>query len=73
MIDRVWWIWQMQNPEERQYGETALMGTLTFLDSPPTRNATFSDTLDYFYAAGPSITIKDAMSTVAGPFCYVYA
>lgn len=63
----------MQNPEERQYGETALMGTLTFLDSPPTRNATFSDTLDYFYAAGPSITIKDAMSTVAGPFCYVYA
>lgn len=72
MIDRVWWMWQMQHPEERQYGETALMGTLTFLDSPASRNTTFNDTLDYAYAAGPPITIQEVMSSVAGPFCYVY-
>ncbi|KAJ0122646.1 hypothetical protein J7T55_003161 [Diaporthe amygdali] len=72
MIDRVWWLWQMQNPQERQYGGTALMGTRTFMNSPESSNTTFEDALEYGYAAGPPIAIKDAMSTVAGPFCYVY-
>lgn len=72
MIDRVWWIWQMQDPQERQYGATALMGTVTFLNTPESENTTFSDLLDAGYAADTVITIQDAMSTVAGPFCYVY-
>ncbi|KAK2597212.1 hypothetical protein N8I77_013073 [Diaporthe amygdali] len=72
MIDRVWWLWQMQNPQERQYGGIALMGTRTFMNSPESSNTTFEDALEYGYAAGPPIAIKDAMSTVAGPFCYVY-
>ncbi|KAL1873568.1 hypothetical protein Daus18300_003935 [Diaporthe australafricana] len=72
MIDRVWWLWQMQNPQERQYGETAVMGTQTFMNQPASSNATLEDTLEYGYSAGPPIAIKDAMSTVAGPFCYVY-
>lgn len=72
MIDRTWWLWQMRDPEERQYGDTALMGTLTFLDSPASRNTTFDDLLDYGYAAGPALKIEEVMSTVAGPFCYVY-
>lgn len=62
----------MQNPQERQYGETAVMGTQTFMNKPESSNATFEDTLEYGYSAGPPIAVKDAMSTVAGPFCYVY-
>lgn len=62
----------MQNPQERQYGETALDGTVTFLNTPASENTTFADTLDAGYAADSVITIQDAMSTVAGPFCYVY-
>ncbi|KAI5918141.1 Di-copper centre-containing protein [Camillea tinctor] len=72
MIDRVWWIWQMQEPASRRYGDVALMGTNTFLDSPPSANTTFDDYVDYGYAAGPPRRIKELMSTTDGPFCYVY-
>ncbi|KAK1451882.1 hypothetical protein CMEL01_06456 [Colletotrichum melonis] len=71
MIDRVWWMWQMLSPEERQYGATALSGTNTFLDQPPSANTTMDDVLQYGWV-GESLKIRDAMSTVAGPFCYVY-
>ncbi|KXH47483.1 hypothetical protein CNYM01_02857 [Colletotrichum nymphaeae SA-01] len=71
MIDRVWWMWQMLSPQERQYGATALSGTNTFLDQPPSANTTMDDVLQYGWA-GESLKIWDAMSTVAGPFCYVY-
>ncbi|WDK13942.1 hypothetical protein CGRA01v4_05223 [Colletotrichum graminicola] len=72
MIDRVWWMWQMLSPQERQYGETALAGTNTFLDQPPSANATMDDFLGYGYVGAEPIKIRDTMSTVAGPFCYVY-
>ncbi|KAK2009616.1 Di-copper centre-containing protein [Colletotrichum eremochloae] len=72
MIDRVWWMWQMLSPQERQYGETALAGTKTFLNQPPSANATMDDFLEYGYVGAEPIKIRDAMSTVAGPFCYVY-
>ncbi|KAK1545570.1 hypothetical protein CPAR01_03072 [Colletotrichum paranaense] len=71
MIDRVWWMWQMLSPEERQYGATALSGTNTFLDQPPSANTTMDDVLQYGWV-GESLKIRDALSTVAGPFCYVY-
>ncbi|KAJ0325721.1 hypothetical protein COL5a_007228 [Colletotrichum fioriniae] len=71
MIDRVWWMWQMLSPQERQYGATALGGTNTFLDQPPSANTTMDDVLQYGWV-GESRKIRDAMSTVAGPFCYVY-
>ncbi|KAK1729306.1 hypothetical protein CaCOL14_002587 [Colletotrichum acutatum] len=71
MIDRVWWMWQMLSPPERQYGVTALGGTNTFLDQPPSANTTMDDVLQYGWV-GESLSIRDAMSTVAGPFCYVY-
>ncbi|KAF4819633.1 Tyrosinase-like protein orsC [Colletotrichum siamense] len=72
MIDRVWWMWQMLSPEERQYGDIALSGTNTFLDQPPSANTTMDDFLEYGWVGGEPLKIRDAMSTVAGPFCYVY-
>lgn len=72
MIDKVWWMWQMQNAEERTSGSTALAGTLTFLNSPPSRNARLDDYNEYGYAAGPPRQIKELLSTTAEPFCYIY-
>ncbi|KAI9163137.1 Tyrosinase-like protein orsC [Paramyrothecium foliicola] len=72
MIDRVWWIWQTLCPSQRMRGEAAISGTRTFFNQPPSPNATLEDLLDYGFAAGPPLQIKDALSTLAGPFCYVY-
>jgi tyrosinase len=72
MIDRVWWIWQSLNPSERARGESAIAGTRTFFNMPPSENATLDDLLEYGYAAGPPIPIRDALDTLSGPFCYVY-
>ncbi|KAI4674983.1 uncharacterized protein J4E88_007886 [Alternaria novae-zelandiae] len=70
MIDRVWWTWQNLDLQSRQ---NSIAGTMTFLNNPPSRNATLDDVLSVGYVGSPNITIKDAMSTIAGPFCYVYA
>ncbi|KAI3543480.1 hypothetical protein CSPX01_06136 [Colletotrichum filicis] len=71
-IDRVWWMWQMLSPNARQFADDAVMGTNTFLNSPPSANTTLDDVLEYGYAAGPPIKIRDTMSTLAGPYCYIY-
>ncbi|KAH7152948.1 hypothetical protein EDB81DRAFT_438677 [Dactylonectria macrodidyma] len=71
MIDRVWWIWQMLSPSKRQYSSIALQGTNTFLDIPASANTTFDDYVEYGWA-GPKRQIKDLMSTISGPFCYIY-
>jgi tyrosinase len=69
-IDRVWWTWQNQNLKDRRY---TIAGTLTFQNQPPTRNATLDDVMTFGdYIGFPNITIKDASSTLAGPFCYIY-
>lgn len=70
-IDRVWWIWQMLNPSKRILGNVALMGTNTFLNNPPSADATFDDRVDLGWT-GPKKQIKDLMNTLSGPFCYVY-
>ncbi|KAF3917085.1 Tyrosinase [Dactylellina cionopaga] len=67
-IDRTWWIWQNQDPKVRN---KALGGTITILNTPPSRNATLDDPLDLGINA-PIIHIKDALSTLDGPFCYIY-
>ena len=74
MIDRVWWIWQHTGKDayERQFGPEAIAGTRTFLDKPPSSNATLDDLIEFGYAAGPPRLIRDLLSTVRGPFCYVY-
>ena len=68
MIDRVWTIWQALDPANRQY---ALSGTGTFLNTPPSANVTLNDTMNWG-VLGPAMTVDQAMSISAGPFCYTY-
>ncbi|KAF2786397.1 Di-copper centre-containing protein [Melanomma pulvis-pyrius CBS 109.77] len=70
MIDRTWWTWQNLDLKTRQY---AIGATITVNNSPPSRNATLDDTIDAGYVGAPTITIRDASHTLAGPFCYIYA
>lgn len=72
MIDRVWWIWQMLSPQERQFSDNAVMGTNTFLNDPPSEETTLDDWVEFGFAAGPPRQIRELTSTVSGPFCYVY-
>ncbi|KAK7984514.1 hypothetical protein PG989_011916 [Apiospora arundinis] len=68
MVDRVWWIWQNQKPVERAF---QVDGTRTMNNKPPSDNATIEDTFDMGYNGG-EVVIKDLVSTVAGPYCYIY-
>jgi tyrosinase len=67
-IDRIYWIWQNLKPAERTralYGPT-VMSDMT---SPA---AKLSDTINMGTAYPGSLTIEEASSTMAGPFCYTY-
>lgn len=68
-VDRAWAIWQGIDPANRTY---ALSQTLTYLNSPASRNTTLTDTVNAGYAGGTAKEIKDVMSTVQGDFCYIY-
>lgn len=70
MVDRVWWIWQNLDLKKRTH---VIAGTLTFLNQPPTRNATLQDEMTLGHVGFPNITVDDATSTLGGPFCYIYA
>ncbi|KAF7441872.1 tyrosinase central domain protein [Pyrenophora tritici-repentis] len=69
MIDRVWWTWQNFDIESRQYaiaGQTLLGGG--------GRNGTLDDIISLGdYVGAPNITVREAMNTLDGPFCYIYA
>jgi tyrosinase len=74
MIDLVWHVWQMLDPETRIFGDNAISGTNTFLNKPPSANTTFDTELNIRYAgSGRNATMREVMSTVDGPYCYVYA
>ncbi|KAK8043356.1 Di-copper centre-containing protein [Apiospora rasikravindrae] len=68
MVDRVWWIWQNQKPVERAF---QVAGTRTMNNKPPSEDATVDDTFDMGYNGG-EVVIKDLVSTIAGPYCYIY-
>ncbi|KAK8000725.1 hypothetical protein PG990_013325 [Apiospora arundinis] len=68
MVDRVWWTWQNQKPVERAF---QVAGTRTMNNNPPSDNVTIEDTFDMGYNGG-EVVIKDLVSTVAGPYCYIY-
>ncbi|KAI7549418.1 Di-copper centre-containing protein [Hortaea werneckii] len=72
-IDRMWWMWQMQDTATRAQGETSVAGTNTFFNQPPSANTTVEDYVQYGYAAGPPRQIKELLKTTEGPFCYTYA
>ncbi|KAK4495154.1 hypothetical protein PRZ48_013481 [Zasmidium cellare] len=72
-IDRVYWTWQMQVWEKIEERQSSIAGTITFLNTPPSRNATVEDRIALGVNDGfKGLEIKEALSTVAGPFCYVY-
>lgn len=69
MIDRVWYIWQVQDFANRQQviaGGTSMMGS--------GRPQSLEDPLDLevLNLDGKIWKIKELVSTVDGPFCYVY-
>jgi tyrosinase len=70
MIDRVWWTWQNRDLKKKT---NVVSGTLNFLNSPPSRDATLGDAIIVGRVGLPNITVADAVSTLGGPFCYVYA
>jgi len=72
MIDRVWYLWQALAPSSRTRGSSAVSGTRTFMNQPPSGDATVEDIVDIPYTGGSPKKIKDLLSTVSGPFCYVY-
>jgi len=72
MIDRVWWMWQILNPSKRTKGTTAIAGTRTFMNQPPSADATIDDIIDLGYTGGAPLKIRDLLSTTEGPFCYMY-
>jgi tyrosinase len=70
-IDRTWWIWQNQAPEQRT---SAIAGTITLNNSPPSRDGTLEDPIDLGVNAAV-VSISSVMSTTGltgGPLCYVY-
>lgn len=69
MIDKVYWIWQTLDLQDRL---TALSGTGTYMNIPPTPNTTLDTIIDLGYAAGQPTAVKDLMTTTGGLFCYVY-
>lgn len=70
MIDRIWWIWQNQDPLNRM---NVIAGTITLLNNPPSRDATLNDIIDLgVVAASGTIPISSAVYTLGGPFCYIY-
>ena len=60
MIDRLWWIWQMQDPEKR-------MGVLP--TNPPA-----TDTVDLKFAAKIANTydLNNNIGGYDGQFCFIY-
>ncbi|KAK8102402.1 tyrosinase [Apiospora sp. TS-2023a] len=67
-IDRTWWIWQNQKPLERTF---QIAGTRTILNYPASAEASVEDLLDLHYTA-PASAVKNHVSSVGGPYCYIY-
>jgi len=67
-IDRVWWIWQTLN---LPYSLSAVSGTITIQNTPPSRNATLDDLVDLGLNA-PPVELGSLLDTLDGDFCYIY-
>ncbi|CAI6342487.1 unnamed protein product [Periconia digitata] len=71
MVDRTWWMFQSFDPATRT-GAGGIAGTATWLNEPASANTTLDTELDLGYAAGEVRKMSELMSTIAGPFCYIY-
>jgi tyrosinase len=68
MVDRIWWMWQALHPFEAN----KVFGTITLRNIPPSRNGTVDDILDMVNLGVPPVKIKEVMSTLSDPLCYIY-
>ncbi|SPQ25703.1 18e28050-06f6-45fc-b018-0118a96aaa27 [Thermothielavioides terrestris] len=71
MIDRVWWIWQLQDLD-RRLAEVSM--TRTMNNMPPSPNGTLDDPSGLGVLA-PDVPVRELMSTMGGlggKFCYIY-
>ncbi|KDN66925.1 hypothetical protein CSUB01_10449 [Colletotrichum sublineola] len=71
MVDRTWWMFQSMDLEKRT-GAEGIAGTGTWLNDPVSAPTTLDTTLNLGYAAGEDIAMRDLLSTIKGPFCYIY-
>ncbi|KAK1754031.1 hypothetical protein QBC47DRAFT_429522 [Echria macrotheca] len=70
-IDRLWWIWQMQDLETRL---SQVSMTKTMYNNPPSENGTLDDVSNLGVLAG-DVKVRDLMSTMGGMggrLCYIY-
>ncbi|GAB1316986.1 Tyrosinase copper-binding domain-containing protein [Madurella fahalii] len=70
-IDRLWWIWQMQDLEKRL---TEVSFTKTMGNFPPSANGTLDD-LSGLGVLAEDIQVRSLMNTMGGldgKFCYIY-
>ncbi|KAJ5670389.1 uncharacterized protein N7477_005752 [Penicillium maclennaniae] len=68
MVDRIWTLWQEQDPENRQY---ALNGTSSIMNAPTTPEVDLNTELTWGLLS-PLKRMRELMSTKAYDFCYVY-
>ncbi|PVH95373.1 Di-copper centre-containing protein [Periconia macrospinosa] len=69
MIDRVWYIWQTQDFANRQQ---VIAGGTTMFGGGRAQSLEDNIDLEVLNVDGKSYKIKELVSTVAGPLCYVY-
>jgi len=70
-LDRLWWIWQMQDLNKRLFDVTK---TRTMANRPPSENGTLDDFSNLGVLAG-DVKVRDLMSTMGGmggKLCYIY-
>ncbi|KAL5117565.1 hypothetical protein ACEQ8H_004458 [Pleosporales sp. CAS-2024a] len=70
MIDRTWYIWQSQDFANRQ--QVIAGGTSMFEEGSRAQSLEDTVDLEVLNVDGKAYKIKDLVSTVAGPMCYVY-
>lgn len=74
-IDRVWWLWQMQDPASRiEDPSEAIMGPYTLQNKfEPHRNVTADDVYSLGWVAdGKTHKLGELLDPTAEDFCYVY-
>jgi tyrosinase len=69
-IDRLWYLWQQEDPEAR-YTDYSGIKTQDQFDGTIPPPSSIDDVLPMLGLAD-DLTVKDVMSTTVGPFCYSY-
>jgi tyrosinase len=67
-VDRLWWMWQQQDPEHRLHEFSGPKETFMHMDN---RESSLDDIL-YAGTVGKNIQVRDVMSTDTSLLCYNY-